>query len=689
MRKKKKLPIKKSKGKGNQTKPALNSKRGNPLKRLKSVKPDNIEALKADYSNKALDKIPDKFVLYRIIGNDLYPRHKKGQSRENVQFVLKNEPKLKNCEKRWIVNRIIDKEEEHAIIDLLCQHNQSFIQLPFLKEEYKLIGWDTECLPTLDFLISEKFESLDPGKRDRLITAIYRLKNNYVMNNNGARNIALRDGKSRAKWVLPWDGNCFVTPAAWRQICADVTASPYLKYFAVPMTRVEKNKQLLSNEFIPNLISEPQLIFRTDSVEEFNEEFCYGCRPKVELFWRLGIPGKWDGCKDGPWDQVRRPKSVEARQFGVAGWTARMSSGMKKLEKDDKKSLILRGESRNEAIISTIRNLDVMVSGQYAGSNKLSFFRAGVLRKEKKRYQSGEHLPPIVQLIADAEKALTRGQRVFDDSITLALAWYFTDKKKYAKHGAHILERFFVNPATRMTPHLKFAQVRMGRNNNKGLSHGIIEMKDMYYYLDAVRLLMSAGVVTKNSLCRFKEWLSMYLEWLLQSPQGKKERRAINNHGTYYDLQVAAIADFLEERSLLFETLVRGQSRIPLQFAPDGSQPEELKRTIAAHYCCFNLQGWIYLAEIASRWGIDFWSYKSSGGASLIKGAKWLLSHAGKDWPYRQIDKFDTDRYLPIWFAIPQNSIKLKVSSIFPKSRYLVKPRFFPHDGVRPYWNLG
>jgi hypothetical protein len=30
-----------------------------------------------------------------------------------------------------------------------------------------------------------------------------RFKNNYVINNNGARNAALRDGKARAKWVLP------------------------------------------------------------------------------------------------------------------------------------------------------------------------------------------------------------------------------------------------------------------------------------------------------------------------------------------------------------------------------------------------------------------------------------------------------------------------------------------------------
>lgn len=114
--------------------------KGDALQILKSVKPANIKKLQAEYVNKGLDKMTDTFILYRIIGNDLYPRHKKGQSRENLQFVLENEPELVHCEKKWVVNRIIDKREEQAIIALLLQHNQEFINIPFNKEDYKQIG---------------------------------------------------------------------------------------------------------------------------------------------------------------------------------------------------------------------------------------------------------------------------------------------------------------------------------------------------------------------------------------------------------------------------------------------------------------------------------------------------------------------------------------------------------------------
>ncbi|MDM5331667.1 hypothetical protein [Neobacillus sp. CF12] len=317
----------------------------------------NLDYLKEDYVEKGLDKMQNTFVLYRIIGNDLYPRHQKGQTLRNLQFILENESELENCEKRWIVNRIFDKEVEQAIIEILKRYNQEFIHIPFLKEEYKNIELDTSFLPTPSYLESKEYINMNQERRKRILTAIIRNKNKYVMNVNGARNTALRDGRTRAKWILPWDGNCFVTQTAWLQICSDVSSKPHLKYFAVPMTRVLDNTQLLADNFIPVPVEEPQLIFRMDAKEEFNEDFWYGRRDKVELLWRLGISGKWDNWKDDFWDSNRLPRSGEAGQYGFAGWVARMFSGMKSLEKNSKQ----RNITRFEAIIKTTQYLDEVV----------------------------------------------------------------------------------------------------------------------------------------------------------------------------------------------------------------------------------------------------------------------------------------------------------------------------------------
>ena len=31
-----------------------------------------------------------------------------------------------------------------------------------------------------------------------------------------------------------------------------------------------------------------------------------------------------------------------------------------------------------------------------------------------------------------------------------------------------------------------------------------------------------------------------------------------------------------------------------------------------------------------------------------MKGAQWLMSQMGEKWPFKQIDEFNVDRYLPI-----------------------------------------
>ncbi|MGQ7241860.1 alginate lyase family protein [Salinicola sp. V024] len=720
---------------------------------MMDIKPRFPETLKKQYGASALATEPDDFVLYRIIGNDLYPRHRKGQSRDNLRFILENEQPLEGCKKRWVVNRIADPAEESAILTLLEAHHQEWIHIPFSAEEYRRIPLDFNCLPSPGYLASAEFAKLGPEQRQRLLTALYRFKNNYVMNNNGARNRALEAGLGEAKWVLPWDGNCFLTPRAWNRIVEDVRERPWLAYYAVPMTRVLDNQRLIDDHFEPEAVEEPQLIFRNDADERFNEAFCYGRRPKVELFWRLGIPGKWDRWKDDAWEQPRRELGPEAGQFGVAGWVARLYSGMGSLEKDNQASFKQRGLARQEAIVSTLQWLDRSHRPETADSERYGVLDPLMLDEEARQYQAGDNeslQQRIEDLLLGADEALERGpftvtdkttlppsedpqdywhpapywwpnpetpdglpyirrdgervpgtrmyeadsekydrtrvQRLFDDGLTLALAWRFTGDDRYADHAIRSLRTFFINPETRMNPHLQFAQVRLGHKKNQGMSTGIIEFKDFYFYLDAVRILSNSPALTHGDLEAFRAWLNDYLEWLLTSAQGMKERQAGNNHGTYYDLQVASIAAFLQRQEVLYETLLRAQSRIPCQFAPDGSQPEELTRTTTAHYCCYNLQGWLNIAELADHWGVDLWRHVAHNGSSLSGGVAWLLSLSQSTWPFPQVDAFDYQRFYPIYLMAKR--LGLERDANLEHDSLSLKSIFHPHDGIMPYWNL-
>lgn len=309
------------------------------------------------YEQSPMAAEPETFCLLRIIGNDLTPRHRKGQSRDNVAFTLEREASLEGCSKHWILNRIFDAEEEAAIIDLLEQHQQSYHCIPFDLAVYAQQPWDIDCLAELGRVSLKDGDKALSREKLNVAALSRRTKSNYAINNNGARNFALDLGRSMAKWVLPWDGNCFVTEAAWKSIREGIAERPYIPYFVVPMARITDNAMLLKAHYRPNAIEEPQIIFRRDAQEKFDERFPYGHRPKVEFLWRLGVPGVWDDFVVQDYDLPRPTLCSEAGQYGQAGWVARLNSGNPTLEVG-RKSSKRRGAARDEAIVAFLDMLD-------------------------------------------------------------------------------------------------------------------------------------------------------------------------------------------------------------------------------------------------------------------------------------------------------------------------------------------
>ena len=322
-----------------------------------SVLPSAKSSQDPAWSERQAASRPASFILYRIIGNDLYPRHDEGQSLANLEFILQHEPELEGCEKRWIFNRIRQPERLQRLIDLLVAHGYGYDVIPFDADTFADVPWDWGVLPSPGFLASDAYVRSLSHQRQAWELALYRNKNNYLMNNNGARNRALELGRSRgANWILPWDGNCFVTALAWRQLRAAVMERSQARYFHVPMLRIGDNAQLLDPDFAAEPRDEPQLIFARDATEQFSAAFPYGRRPKVELFWRLGLAGPWDAWPDEPWDQPRRPPLKPAPACPQAGWVARLHSGVR--DRGDRKvTAVLSQQSRYSA-----RNLAIKAS---------------------------------------------------------------------------------------------------------------------------------------------------------------------------------------------------------------------------------------------------------------------------------------------------------------------------------------
>jgi len=706
-------------------------------------RPDH-EALRVAYRALSIATEPETFVLYRIVGNDLAPRHVQGQSLTNVSFILANEPPLQDCDKRWIVNRIFDPRSEAAIIDLLERHRQPYLRIPFDTDDYARVGWAVEDFKEPGFLLSRAFERLGEGTRRRAEMQARRLKNNYVMNNNGARNTALADGRRRAKWVLPWDGNCFVTAAAWQAIRSAVLADPHVPYFVVPMSRSRSNAELSDPGFVPAPVDEPQIVFRRDAGESFDERQPYGRRPKVELLWRLGVPGPWDEWTFEPWDLPRRGLSPEAGQFASAGWVARLASGVPELDVA-KASFRHRGNARANAIVATLDMLDRMVVVRGLDPERLTFYDEAAIAGLA---HTAPDSPIALRLRRDADEAVSRGpysvidkttlapsgdphdywhpapywwpnpetpdglpyvlrdgerapgtalfdpesgrfdrtrlQLLFDDTTILALAQRAFGKARYGEHAAALVRRWFVDPSTAMNPHLRYAQVRLGHDGNEGNRTGVIEMKDIYFFLDAVRLLADDGALGAADLAALRTWLRNYAKWLETSQQGRDESRAANNHGTMFDLQTATIGAWLGDADMLIAAVRRAQVRLHAQFDAEGAQPEELARTNTRHYCCFNLQAWTSLARVLSTCGEDLWSRTTSDGRGLGRALAWIRSTLGRgEWPYPDISTFDVSRLQPLLADYRHHYA--------PDSDHdgaAVEFRHHPDAGIAPYWTL-
>lgn len=72
---------------------------------------------------------------------------------------------------------------------------------------------------------------------------------------------------------------------------------------------------------------------------------------------------------------------------------------------------------------------------------------------------------------------------------TLALAWYFSGKEQYALKATKQIRVWFLDKKTCMNPHLKYAQVAPGHNNDLGRCYGVIDTYSLVEMLDAVQLL--------------------------------------------------------------------------------------------------------------------------------------------------------------------------------------------------------
>jgi hypothetical protein len=228
---------------------------------------------------------------------------------------------------------------------------------------------------------------------------------------------------------------------------------------------------------------------------------------------------------------------------------------------------------------------------------------------------------------------------LYDDAETLALAGYLLNDDRYTKHAALLLRTWFFDPATRMNPHMRYGQAIPGRNDGRG--SGIIDTRHFIRICDSVALLNETKDWSDSDQSALIAWMKQYLDWLRNDPQGKDEGSEKNNHGTWYDAQVAAIAMFVGERETARQIVQNAKAKRIEGIEPNGEQPTELERTKGLHYSVFNMSAMSVLARIGEHLDEDLWNYKSDDGRSLRRGLDFVLPYmtGQKEWPHKQIEE--------------------------------------------------
>lgn len=239
-----------------------------------------------------------------------------------------------------------------------------------------------------------------------------------------------------------------------------------------------------------------------------------------------------------------------------------------------------------------------------------------------------------------------RLQRTAEAVQTLSLAFCLTGAPAYARHALTLLRTWFIEPATRMNPHMRFAQFIPGTHGVSGppsypprwvegtggqgvyVSYGgAIEGSTFPPMVESIRRLHRAGAISAQEIQALRHWFDTYLDWLLTDPLGLDEKRARNNHSTWYCVQVVSYALFAGRDELARQYLDQHvPERIYQQIEPDGRQPEELVRADPVRYTCFNLAALMNLAVMGDCCGVDLWSLDAGQGRGLAAALRWLAA---------------------------------------------------------------
>ncbi len=224
--------------------------------------------------------------------------------------------------------------------------------------------------------------------------------------------------------------------------------------------------------------------------------------------------------------------------------------------------------------------------------------------------------------------------------LSLGLGAYFLKNSACAPRANRVLSVWFLDPGTRMTPHLEHGQLTRGHDDGRGT--GLIDTVSFIHLVEGIALLELAGGLDASVAEGVREWFTAFAKWMTTSKKGLEEKSSGNNHATWWTAQVAAYSCFTGDAANLQMCWSHYRDYlVPTEIQPDGSCPREEARTDSLGYSSMNLDAFSVICRLAQVNGVALWS-------QVQKSFNYLLPYVLQPatWKKEQISKYNADGYV-------------------------------------------
>ena len=222
----------------------------------------------------------------------------------------------------------------------------------------------------------------------------------------------------------------------------------------------------------------------------------------------------------------------------------------------------------------------------------------------------------------------------------LSVAFYITEDSTYSNALLRNIRTWFLDSLTFMTPHLEYASVVKGKNNDKGQAYGLVDIRQFTPIIESVLLVNSVTKVDVE-LLELKSWFSSFLEWMLDSWQWKQISWSNNNIASACYVAIVEMAYFTGDMKLA-KKMERVYTRriLNTQIMLDGRQPAELKRTIGFGYSVGNLRNIVDFALIMENTGTKYYMKNQRRIDAAFEYLLQFVDHH-EAFPYQQIKPWE------------------------------------------------